>query len=391
MVDLVRIASLLIIAFIVQVLFISNGNAATDNLAVYIAKFDSMDQTLQEGEGYSNYTNESGALAWGESYILEAYLDMYEGTKEQKFLAKFVRQTERILENTDQKRGLHDYKGRSVVGWGADRYSRNGERIIWLAHTSMITYPMARFAWLVNKYKLKKYKKTAEHYVGVAKVAMAFFDKNWFYDETADKSYYLFEEDEPQNDNSPKPPMPVPFNQQLAAGRTILMLYLVTGDKSYLIKSRSLAKHFKSNLQTGRDGSYSWNYWYGKGYDKYKAVEDVSHGAIDVDFAILAYRSGIVFEKQDMYSFLQTFNNKISQKGNFADKVDGTGANTYKDSIGRWLELAGFDCRPWNDYAELLSKGGAVNQVLAMLGIAKVVKYYAECGYNNSIENKINK
>jgi hypothetical protein len=355
--------------------------AATYDRAALIAKFDTMDQALKKGEGYSSYTNEYGELAWGESYLLEAYLDMFEGTRDTKYLAKFVRQADRVIGNMDQKQGKRDYKGRSAIGWGTARYSKRGEQVVWLVHSGMITYPMARFAWLVKKDKLIGFQKDADRYAEVAKSAMSLFDRNWIYGKASGTGYYQFDPDEPINANEPHPPMPLPFNMQLAAGRTFLMLYQLTGDQADLQKAAGLALHFKNNVQKVTEGSFSWNYWYGKGLEKYKGVEDISHGAIDVDFAILAYRAGVVFNKEDMISFLRTFTKKISKNGKFAEKVDGTGAaDTYKNQAGLWLELSEFNCKPWDDFSFLLKDGKLPGEPEVLLGVAKLVKFYGKCG-----------
>lgn len=354
--------------------------AAINDRPSFIAKFEILDHSTNKGERYSTYTNENGALAWCESYLLEAYLDMYEATNNTTYLERFIRQADRVIGNTDLKRGVADYKGRSVSGWAATKYSKNGERVVWLAHSGMITYPMIRFAWVVNKNKLNSYNKQAKSYIEVTKSAMAFFDRGWIYDKVTGKGYYQFDTDEPHSGNIPNPPMPLPFNMQLAAGRSFIMLFLVTGEQAYFQKASGLAKHFKSYLNLEFDGSFTWNYWYGKGYERYKAIEDISHGAIDVDFAILAYRAGVVFTQEDMMMFLKTFTKKITKKGTFADKVDGAGSNTYKNQIGRWLELSEFNCAPWEEFKTLSADGKILGEPEVMLGVAKLIKYQNKCG-----------
>ena len=60
-----------------------------------------------------------------------------------------------------------------------------------------------------------------------------------------------------------------------------------------------MADRFKAQI-TG----YRWNYWGGP----YAGVgEDVSHAAINVDFAALCMQNGITFTDVDMRGFGQTF------------------------------------------------------------------------------------
>lgn len=356
-------------------LFASVVHAGGYDRGALIAKFDSLDTALNNGEGYSTYTNEAGTLAWAESYLLEAYLDIYGATSDMKYLNKFVRHANCIIENTDKNRNIPDYKGRVVDGWGATKYSSNNERVVWLVHSGMITYPLVRFALLVKKDRLDQFQQQARSYVTVAKQAMAFFDPNWVYDSAKDNGYYQFEASEPHSNNTPDPPMPVPFNHQLAAGRTLLMLYNVTGELEYYRKAHWLAKHFRNYLIKESNGSYVWHYWYGKGYDRSKAVEDISHGAIDLDFAVLAYRNRVVFNRVDMTRFVQTYNSKIRKNGQFADTVDGKGKDKYKDALGRWLELSEFTSTTWKDFAGVVSSESVSKHPQVMLGIAKLIKY----------------
>ncbi len=39
--------------------------------------FDALDAVSVDLERWKTYTNENGALAWGTSYLLDAYLDMF--------------------------------------------------------------------------------------------------------------------------------------------------------------------------------------------------------------------------------------------------------------------------------------------------------------------------
>lgn len=40
-------------------------------------RFDRNDTAIHGGRGYSELTNENGELAWGEAYILLAYMEMF--------------------------------------------------------------------------------------------------------------------------------------------------------------------------------------------------------------------------------------------------------------------------------------------------------------------------
>lgn len=356
---------------------IDRANAATLTVKNLIETFDAMNWKLAHGEGYSRKTNDAGTLAWAQNYLMEAYLDMYESTGDDKYLKSFVRQGDRVIAHTDRALGVRDYKERSLVGWSATRYSHSGKRVVWLVHSGMITYPLARFAFIVNRNKLTAYRAQADSYVSVAKASLGVFDKNWVPDAVTGGGYYQFDHDEPHDTRGPDRSMPLPLNQQLAAGRTMIMLYQITGDLFYRQRAEALAKHFRANLKGS--GPYVWTYWHGKGLNRSKGIEDISHGAIDIDFAVQAYRSGMVFETVDMARFRDTYERNISRNGTFAGKVDGTGGAQHREAIGRWLELSEFTCAPWKDFHGMLERDELSNHPQVMLGIAKLIKYYYRC------------
>lgn len=71
------------------------------------------------GDWYIGANNENGALAWGESFVLDAYLEMYQVTHDTRFLDRFVRHARSVLSQTDEARQVMDYEGRSGPVWRA--------------------------------------------------------------------------------------------------------------------------------------------------------------------------------------------------------------------------------------------------------------------------------
>lgn len=69
----------------------------------------------------------------------------------------------------------------------------------------------------------------------------------------------MFEDSEPLR-KSAGPGTPVPFNQQLAAGQTFIVLWKLTGSSAYRQKVEGLARHFKSHLRVDSAGGYEWDY-----------------------------------------------------------------------------------------------------------------------------------
>jgi len=346
------------------------------NDAWIIHKFDQLDLHIHQGQGYGNFTNDDGTLAWAQSYLLEAYLDMYLGTKDQKYLDKFICQATAVMTTTDQARGLTDYRGRSRVGWSATKYTKNRERLVNIVHTGMIVYPLVQFSHLVKMDAgLRSQAALAGQFLALAEAAVGEFAPQWRDDPHTGEGTYVWEGDEPlQTDLG----APLPFNGPLALGRVLIVLYEVTGKRDYREKATGLARHFQHHLGLTPAGAYVWGYR--PGLQKYPQIEDLSHGAIDVDFAVQAYRQGIVFTRTDMERFIRTLRG-VRQGQGYAVYVDGRGTDAsgrYRGAAGRWLELSEIDGTVYREVGDYLwdrVKDSRKEHPGVMLGLAKLVKY----------------
>jgi len=94
----------------------SAGAAATDYTTR--AAFDSLDQGFNNGDGLKGATNESfGQLGWGESYVLQAYLLMFDAHGDTYYLDKAADHIDHVLANRDSVRRVADWRGLSLPGW----------------------------------------------------------------------------------------------------------------------------------------------------------------------------------------------------------------------------------------------------------------------------------
>lgn len=80
-----------------------------------VALFDQVD--ARGGNWYRGEDNEVGRLAWGESYVLLAYMEMYDATGETRYLDAFLTHAEDVLAKTDEALGVTDWRGRSGPVW----------------------------------------------------------------------------------------------------------------------------------------------------------------------------------------------------------------------------------------------------------------------------------
>jgi len=312
-----KLLGVLLIISAILVFAISPAFAAGVSASTLQQLFDKLD-TRNNGNWYKDYNNKDGVLAWDESYVMRAYLEMYEATKNTKYLDKFIVHADSVLKQRDSERGVKDYRGLSLPAWSAgNRYTKNGTLKIFEVHTAMIAYPYARFATIVNQNGLNSYKSKADIYLKAAKDAVAVHDDQWVV--SGNEMY-----------------MNRPFNMFLSLGSAYLEIFRASGDTAYRDKAVKIANHFKNNLSLdSAANSYVWKYMRS---GSYTGNEDLSHGAIDVDFVNLAYQNDVVFTQTDMVRFGNTIEKKlIKADGSIADKVSGTGTSSNQTFIGLWV------------------------------------------------------
>jgi hypothetical protein len=192
----------------------------------------------------------------------------------------------------------------------------------------------------------------------------------------------------------------IPFNQSHALGETLIILYRLTGEDQYLQKALRLATRFKRSLAQDAGGAYIWLYWETPGvYTVTGTTEDISHGAINIDFARLAYQTGIIFDAHDMRRFALTLAQNVIeptsrtmgdcgetfQIANVSDYVAGgaKNMNTYWTTPGRWLMLSAFDQQAYPPiarvydyyYAAIMCSGRFTDSESDLLGFAGLTLY----------------
>ncbi|TCC52561.1 hypothetical protein E0H75_02015 [Kribbella capetownensis] len=82
------------------------------------AKFDALDLGFNNGNGRKDELNEDrGAVGWGEAYILQAYLLMWEAYRDPYYLDKTIDHADHMLATRDSVRGVSDWRGLSLPAW----------------------------------------------------------------------------------------------------------------------------------------------------------------------------------------------------------------------------------------------------------------------------------
>ena len=307
-----------------------DASAATARWS-YVAAYDS------GGDWYMGDDNTEAALAWGESYVMMSLAAMFRATKSPEMLDRLAQHADAALAQRDDARGVSDYRGVSAACWQNTHYQPSEQPYCYVVHSGMIGYPIAEFARLVSEAGLEDevaydgvtFGQKATVYTQAAREIVAAHEDQW-----VDDGYYVFRPDASFLDYAG---VDLPLNQSNAMGRLLLVLSDLTGDSEYLDKATALAERFDDQLS-----GYLWNYWGGA----YVAFgEDVSHAAINVDFAAMCAERGVVFGDVDMDGFATTFMDHVYVDDlTFSDWVGGGSTNnaSYLPQVGRWLRLT-----PW--------------------------------------------
>ncbi len=299
---------------------------------------------VEAGAWYIGDHNEEALLAWGESYVMSSLAAMYRATNHPMYLDRLAEHVDAVLAQRDDARGVTDYRGVSGACWRNIHY-QEPTPYCYAVHTGMIVASILEFVEAVQSspwaeqpsYDGETLASKADRYLVAAQESVAFHEFEW-----NDAGYYRFPADVP---NLAAAGSVQPLNQSNALGRAHLLLAAITGDADQLAKATALATRFRAQITTGGDGALLWNYSGGA----YAAQgEDISHAAINVGFAVLAARHGVVFDEADIAGFAATFNWRVYvNDATFSDRVGGSGGGandpSYRPQVGRWLTLA-----PWS-------------------------------------------
>lgn len=246
--------------------------------------------------------------------------------------------------------------------------------VVFAVHTGMISYPVAAFVRTVygspELSAVPRYKAKADKYLTAVRKAIAVHDPEW---RTADgRGFFQW----PKGMPVPYDGTEQPINQSVALGLTYAELAGATGETEYADRVKALAAMFASQLSTDADGAYVWPYWpkfglmykgfsktgspaddvsmytpaYGSSTGGAMQIEDLSHGAIDVEFAVLAYQKGLYYSDDDMARFARTYTANLATVADGVHttytRVDGSGGLATEGQYSqapRWMPVAEWD------------------------------------------------
>ena len=353
-------------------------------VSVIRSTFDALDLSVNEGQGYKYYINPDGfptgaLIAWSESYLMQAYAEMFRATRDEYYLDKLHEHIESVMHNRDDIRGQADYNGELVPGWGTNRYTKDGAWMVFAVHTGMITYPMLEFVQLVRQYQIQRLEDKAATILARVRESVDWHDRQWVLQEGG-FGLYTYPEDYYRNPN-----YILPLNQQAAIARSLILLWELTGEKKYFEKAKDIALAIKGSLKESEFGGYVWGVQIGPLSDT-NPIEDISHGTITIDFIRLAYERGVVFTIEDMKKLATTIKHLLAD-GRAEQYIDGTGDYRYEAAAAQYALLTPYDSQIWKLCYDLLFDLYRINVTgryfqedwwgTIMLGMARLAHYVA--------------
>lgn len=303
--------------------------------------FEDAYDNVEGGAWYMGQDNTTATLAWGESYVMSGLAAMFRATGHPMYLERLAAHVDALLLQRDDALGVTDYRGVSGACWRNTSYQDGGEPYCYAVHTGMLVYPMLEYVAALRS--APRYEDRiaadgetlgakAERYLVAAQESVAFHEFEW-----NDAGYYVFA---PDASFLAYAGQDQPLNQSNALGRVHVLLAALAPGGDDLTKATALASRMQSMITVGGDGAYLWNYWGGALAGD---GEDVSHAAINVDFAALCAEHGIVFDEADVLGFATTFMERVYvDDATFSDWVGGGSTNDpgYRPQVGRWLAVA---------------------------------------------------
>ncbi|MBX7124465.1 MAG: hypothetical protein K1X47_02125 [Cyclobacteriaceae bacterium] len=311
---------------------------------------------------------------------MESLLTMYEAYGESKYLDMFVRCAGNVIDRRDDfrnERGLSapsDTYARTPT-WSTAAYNVPSDKKPYahLVHTASITYPMAKFAAIVNtnpdlidvkvtggrRFKDLTMKQAADQLVELVSESILFHDDMWQEDPIMGWCYK-------ERANAPVDwrGTILALNMQSLPGKTLAQLYVATGDEKYLDRVEKIAAFYKKCLQENKTlGAKKWRY-NTLLRQQYKDTlrEDVTHSAVSVSFPYDCYVNqmsspvDMIFEEADMVQFARAFSRDICA----VPHVLRSGVNYGKQNWdlktnmmpNRPAKMNSFDCSRWIPFTQ---------------------------------------
>jgi hypothetical protein len=233
--------------------------------------------------------------------------------------------------------------------------------LAYMGYLGVIYHPLLRFAEIVKAdQQLSALTPAADRFVQAAEESYADASKRlWREGPNPGEGYYICCE---KGESFPYDNVGEPFNYLGRHTAAQLALHRLTGKLEYRERAAKMARLFKNRLKHDvvRD-LYTWNYWFEPvtttgwtpanspslnipNLSPAAAIEDVSHGVLDIALVVSAHRAGVVFDDSDLQRCANTLlvNVLNPARTTVRRRVDGSAGEfpAYLPALAGWLDLA---------------------------------------------------
>jgi len=355
--------------------------------------FDAADLSIDNGNAFSDNTNNNGTYSFGTSYAMQAYVQMYRATGDTFYIDKLITTADNVLAQRDDVTLRFSDPSLQAPAW--DRPG-DFENYVGGAYASgLIIAPMVRFARLVSENPAlaanPTYSAKASEYIDRSRETIAFFNDDFLVQRAPNQASYSTI----RNDDRPSHP-----HADLTMAGVIRDFAQVVGGsegQSLLSNVDDIQREFlDSAVYTSAQGNLAWQY---SSRDlsvpgRLPDPDDLSHAANPArPLARLAVEDGSIITPAHARAFAKTIIEEVYQgggivAGGFSRDLDGTdrpearaGNDPFNWSwgiAGGFIDLAQFDLRilPIAEEVQLqnygLESGG---RLWPALGIANLVRY----------------
>lgn len=282
--------------------------------------------------------NDAGEISWQVSYLLMADAGMLRTTPSEWFLAQSRELTRAVLASTDSARGIRDWRGESGHGWSNTKYARDSVRTRGPVADGMVAYGLidvasAAVTWLRSERRDSE----AVWWDSVAMaVHRALAEDRDVWREHDGRMIW------PDTFPTLGTRADVPINQDVIFAAAEMRVRDLLGIRGAGDDSAKAAR-FRSAISYTANGAM-WPYWWPTpGVDN--RAEDVSHGGLDLLYAIEAHERGWLPDTV-MRAFGRTFAHYFTvRSGTMPYFVHGRGARTAAGldghpAVALWLHVA---------------------------------------------------
>ena len=319
--------------------------------------------------GWEN--NDIGRFSNDDAPAIEALLELYKLTLDERYLDKLYLLVENILNNDDIARGLPDsHRDNKILpGWSSTRYTNDNSRTIFLMDDALILIPIIKaYDFLRKQADIKNppiyWLERAEKEFDLV------FKDDWKYIDN-DKGYF-------QDIYYTKTDLNMPMNQYAIVGELCLYLYNVTKKNLYKEYAIKTANFLKEQLIRESDG-FVWYYKNPSETYPSKQYDDFSHSQLVWRFIHIMYQQNLVFNEDDIEMLKGTFKNKVISNnkvfyffgGMLNEETPAPSNLLYKEN-------------PWLQYYYSLSIYDAeIKNILKKIQKSSILEYDSESDYNH--------